>query len=121
MKKQHIDVCGLLETKLLSSKLCHMYKFRLKHYKLLSNIDVASNAIIIVLWNPNTIHIDLISMSDQGIHVIIHCLIHHFSFAATFVYGFNIITTRRALWDDLRRWSPNSPWLLLGDFNSMLS
>jgi exonuclease III len=30
MKKQHIDVCGLLETKLLSS-LCHMYKFRLKH------------------------------------------------------------------------------------------
>jgi hypothetical protein len=79
MKKQHIDVCGLLETKLLSSKLCHMYKFRLKHYKLLSNIDVASNAIIIVLWNPNTIHIDLISMSDQGIHVIIHCLIHHFS------------------------------------------
>jgi hypothetical protein len=60
-------------------------------------------------------------MSDQELHVIIHCLIHHFSFAATFMYGFNTITARRALWDDLRRWSPNSPWLVLGDFNSMLS
>lgn len=26
----------------------------------------------------------------------------------------------RALWDDIRRWSTTSPWILLGDFNSIL-
>nr|TKR85168.1 hypothetical protein D5086_0000250210 [Populus alba] len=28
---------------------------------------------------------------------------------------------RRTLWNDLRNWSPSSPWLILGDFNSLLS
>jgi hypothetical protein len=47
--------------------------------------------------------------------------VQQFSFTATFIYGFNTITTRRALWEDLRSWGMDSPWLLLGDFNSILS
>nr|TKS05769.1 hypothetical protein D5086_0000129850 [Populus alba] len=53
-------------------------------------------------------------------------LMHNFrlkswNFTASFVYGFNTISLRRSLWDDLRRWSPNTPWLVLADFNSVLS
>ncbi|KAJ6854931.1 hypothetical protein NC651_039789 [Populus alba x Populus x berolinensis] len=57
----------------------------------------------------------------QGLHVLIYSLVHQFKFYASFVYGFNTIITRRTLWDDLRSWSPTSPWLILGDSNSLLS
>jgi len=38
-----------------------------------------------------------------------------------FAYGYNTISARRALWKDLKRWCPSSPWIVLGDFNSILS
>ena len=43
------------------------------------------------------------------------------SFHATFVYGLHTIVDRRDLWDSLRMWCPSGPWLVLGDFNSILS
>ena len=51
----------------------------------------------------------------------ISSLENHYAFAASFIYGFNTIQARRTLWEDLRRWSPNSLWLVLGDFNFLLS
>jgi len=63
----------------------------------------------------------MLHFSTQGIHVRITSLVHQYSFTAPFIYGFNIITARRALWKDLRRWGTKSPWILLGDFNSILS
>ena len=42
-------------------------------------------------------------------------------FLATFVYGYNTVIARRALWEDLQKWSSNFPWIILGDFNSILS
>nr|TKR91515.1 hypothetical protein D5086_0000222070 [Populus alba] len=98
-----------------------MRQFRLKNWKVLSNVAAASTARIVVFWNPTTVNIDLLGFSAQGLHVLISSLVHQFKFFASFVYGFNTIIARRALWDDLRNWSPNSPWLILGDFNSLLS
>nr|TKR97771.1 hypothetical protein D5086_0000209710 [Populus alba] len=116
-----MDVCGLLETKLLPSKVASFQKFRLRHWQQLSNANVANTARIVVFWNPSTVKVDLLSSSAQAVHLSISCLISHISFKATFVYGFNTITARRSLWEDLRSWNSNSPWMVLGDFNSMLS
>nr|TKR97767.1 hypothetical protein D5086_0000209670 [Populus alba] len=121
MKKHKMDVCGLLETKLLPSKVASFQKFRLRHWQQLSNANVANTARIVVFWNPSTVKVDLLSSSAQAVHLSISCLISHISFKATFVYGFNTITARRSLWEDLRSWNSNSPWMVLGDFNSMLS
>jgi exonuclease III len=121
MRKNKLDVCGLLETKLVSSKVTLMQKFRLNKWKVLTNAAVASTARIVVLWNPATVHVDLIGHSAQGLHVLISSLVSQLRFYATFVYGFNTVLARRTLWDELRTWSPNSPWLILGDFNSLLS
>ena len=63
----------------------------------------------------------MLHSSAQGIHVMVTSLVQQFCFAATFIYGFNTIAARRGLWEDLRRWETASPWLLLGDFNSVLS
>lgn len=47
------------------------------------------------------------------VHVLIYSLIHQFSFYATFVYGLPTIVARRTLWEDLRQWCPNAPWLIM--------
>ena len=65
--------------------------------------------------------VEMLHSSAQGIHVQITSLVQQFCFTTTFIYGFNTITARRALWEDLRRWGTESLWLLLGDFNSILS
>jgi len=116
-----MDICGLLETKLNSSKVSLLHKFRLKNWKFLSNAAAAINARIVVFWNPSSVKVDLLEFSAQGIHVLIYSLIHQFSFHATFVYDLHTIVARRTLWEDLRQWCPNAPWLIMGDFNSILS
>jgi hypothetical protein len=121
MKKHKLDVCGLLETKLHSSKVSSMHKFRMKHWNFLTNATAASNARIVVFWNPSTVKVDLLNCSAQGLHVIINSLVLQLSFTVTFVYGYNTIVAKRSLWADLRAWQPNCPWLVMGDFNSVLS
>ncbi|XP_011016272.1 PREDICTED: uncharacterized protein LOC105119785, partial [Populus euphratica] len=103
------------------SKVSSMQQFRLKKWKVHSNAEVASSARIVVFWNPATVHVELLDVSAQGLHVLISSRVHQFSIYATFVYGFNTLLARRTLWSDLRNWNPNSPWIILGDFNSVLS
>jgi exonuclease III len=94
MKKQKMDICGLLETKLLPSKVSSLHKFRLRHWQFFSNADVAHTARIVVFWNPNTVQVDLLASSPQAIHLSVTCLISQISFMVTFVYGFNTISAR---------------------------
>ena len=74
-----------------------------------------------VFWNPFTVKVDLLGSSAQALHLSETCLISQISFMVTFVYGFNTISARRSLWEDLRRCNSSCPWIVLGDFNSMLS
>ena len=121
MKSKKIDVCGLLETKLSLPKVNCMHRFRLKAWKFVCNAESAAYARIIVFWNPETVKVDMLQFSAQGIHVKVTSLVQQFYFTATFIYGYNTIAARRDLWENLRRWGPDAPWLLLGDFNSILS
>jgi hypothetical protein len=102
MKKHKMDVCGLLETKLLSSRVASMHRLRLKHWKYFTNADAISTARIVVFWNPATVKVDLLASSAQALHLSFRNLISQFSFKATFVYGFNTISTTRSLWGNLR-------------------
>lgn len=57
MQKHNFDICGLLETKLVSSKLQFLHRFQLKRWKLVSNVEVVGSARVVVLWNPFTVHV----------------------------------------------------------------
>jgi len=63
----------------------------------------------------------LLASSAEGLHLSVRSLISQFSFMVTFVYGFNTMIARRSLWADLRTWCPTCPWMVLGDFNYVLS
>lgn len=102
MKKSKCDVCGLLETKLVSSKLQFMHKFRLKHWRFFSNVEIAGTARIVVLWNPSNVIVDLINSSPQALHNSVRSLENQHAFVATFVYGYNTVIARRSLCDHLR-------------------
>ena len=98
-----------------------MHKLRLKNWKFLSNVAAANTARILVFWNPSTVKVELNAFTAQGLHVTISSLVNQCVFLATFVYGYNTVIARRGLWEDLQKWSSNSPWIILGDFNSILS
>ncbi|KAJ6377597.1 hypothetical protein OIU76_026551 [Salix suchowensis] len=121
MKKSSVDVCGLLETKLSLSKVLALQRFRLKKWNFQTNAAQSSLARIVVFWNPSTVSVDMVSSSPQGLHVCVRSLVSQISFHITFVYGLHTIVARRSLWDSLRAWCPPSPWMILGDFNSLLS
>ena len=76
---------------------------------------------IVILWNPLIVHVEFIYVSKQGIYVINCCLANHFRFVTIFVYGFNTVTSRMPLWNNLQQWAPETPWLIIGDFNAILS
>ena len=85
----------------------------------MTNVIASSTARIVIFWNSSTIKVDFVDCSAQCVHVVINSLV--ISFHATFVYGLHTIVDRRDLWDSLRMWCPSDPWLVLGDFNSILS
>ena len=107
MKKNKVDVCGLLETKLRSSKVEALQKFRLKSWKFMTNVVASSTTRIVIFWNPSTVKVDFVDCSAQGVHVVINSLV--ISFHATFVYGLHTIVDRRDLWDSLCMWCSSGP------------
>nr|TKS17481.1 hypothetical protein D5086_0000013050 [Populus alba] len=121
MQKHRMDVCGLLETKLLPFRVVALHKLRLKHWKYFTNVDTTGTARIVVFYNPTTVKLNLLASSAQSLHFSVTSLISQVNFMLTFVYGFNTIVARRLLWGELRQYSSISPWMVLGDFNSVLS
>jgi hypothetical protein len=75
MKKYKMDVCGLLENKLLPSRVANLHKFRLRDWKYLSNADVASTARIVVFWNPSIVSVDLFASFAQALHLSVNSLV----------------------------------------------
>ena len=121
LTKKKVDVGALIESKLSGTKLDQLSKRRFKRWNIVSNATSSSKARIVVIWNPNTVMIEVLDISEQGINIRINSLIHQTSFCICFVYGYNSIVLRKMLWANLRQWKPVEPWLVIGDFNSVLS
>jgi len=86
-----------------------MHRFRLKCWKLVSNVEATGTTRIVVLWYPFTVHVDLLDFSPQSVHISIRCLSTHHVVATSFVYGYNTIIGHRTLWDSLKSWAPIGP------------
>ncbi|KAJ9557048.1 hypothetical protein OSB04_011662 [Centaurea solstitialis] len=78
---------------------------------------------IIVAWDLRKVDVVLLEMNDQVLHCEVRLHGVPDPFLCSFVYGANQRTTRRILWSSLRKFKVlqgQKPWVLLGDFNSML-
>lgn len=90
-----------------------------------TNHSFADNGRILVIWDPE-ISVITFKKTAQFMLCGVHIPETNSSFCVAFVYAFNLETQRRELWGDISaicRGSPASfrPWLLLGDFNQILS
>lgn len=123
VRKNDIDVIGLLETKLTDKNfqflvgnvfvgLCHV-----------SNFDVHRGSRILVLWNPNTVLINKIGSHEQVINCEVSSRADGQKLISSFVYGHNRVSERRYLWQYLESFSSQStlPWAIMGDFNTVFS
>ncbi|KAJ6370154.1 hypothetical protein OIU76_028431 [Salix suchowensis] len=95
MKKSSVDVCGLLESKIFLSKVLALQRFRLKKWNILTNAAQSSMARIVVFGIP---------LQFQWIWLAAPLRV---STSASEVF--------------LCAWCPPGPWMILGDFNSLLS
>lgn len=73
-----------------------------------------------IVWNPEEIQFTVMDTSDQVIHGLVKTKTKEFQFSA--VYGLHTVHTRREMWIKLRNLNAQitSPWLIMGDFNSII-
>ncbi|KAH1241965.1 putative ribonuclease H protein [Glycine max] len=73
--------------------------------------------------NKDKIHLSILESNAQLIHCAIDCKTTAKRFQVLFIYGLHFIVARRSLWINLTSINANMncPWLLIGDFNSILS
>lgn len=113
---------GLLETHVKAinaEKIAHNINPRFRWW---GNYDYCDDGRVWILWNDSLVDVTIISASAQHAHCKVFLKRTKEFIYLTFVYAYNLGVHRRSLWDDLVLSSHliTSPWLCLGDFNSIL-
>jgi len=122
IKQQSIDVLGLLETKLSQEKLSWILSRKFQGWACINNFDVHAAGRILVIWNPGKVSIEPLEINPQVIHCKATCKVSRQAVRLSFIYGFHSIVARRPLWSNIKEvgLACQQPWLVLGDFNSVL-
>ncbi|XP_062119711.1 uncharacterized protein LOC133834174 [Humulus lupulus] len=78
---------------------------------------------IIIAWNPRVFSLDIKLCTTQLIHCVVQVPNRTGRFLVTFVYGYNVESFREQLWKDLQELASGitKPWMVIGDFNEILS
>ncbi|XP_057950976.1 uncharacterized protein LOC131145808 [Malania oleifera] len=122
MKKNKVDIFCILETKLSSENLEKLMNKKFSTWRQANNFEQHSAGRILVLWNSQKVQSQILGSKDQVIHCKVTCSVTSKCFAVSFVYGFNSIVARSPLWQELIDFSQISdPWLIIVDFNCVLS
>lgn len=124
MCRQHnLSIFGMLETKVPVDRLGGIMYRKFIDWKYHSNHEVVQGGRIVILWNPQQVECEPMETHAQAIHYKVINKINAQTFFCSFVYGASNPTDREELWSSLISSGVNhaQPWMLLGDFNSVLS
>ncbi|XP_061370915.1 uncharacterized protein LOC133313539 [Gastrolobium bilobum] len=116
-----IKVLALLETRIQGDKGDVIVK-KLGFSKFFKQEVVGFMGGIWILWDDRDVEVEVIRAHHQYVHTRIHYIEEGRIELATFVYGSPRRVERIKLWEDLVVISDSvvGPWILLGDFNSVL-
>ncbi|XP_021857639.1 uncharacterized protein [Spinacia oleracea] len=76
---------------------------------------------IVIAWKSGCFNVNIVAASSQFVHCHVTPVSGMHSFYCTFVYDFNNPNLRQELWRDLGLLNTQDPWILCGDFNSVMA
>lgn len=118
-----VSIATFLETKLNSIALSSLMRKKFGNWNFCHNIDPSPTSRILVLWKSDRIDLEVLHTTEQAILCRVKCKITSILCHITFIYGLHSIVRRRPLWsfiDDIAK-EISTPWLVVGDFNSIRS
>uniref|UniRef100_A0A1U7VR21 Uncharacterized protein LOC104216067 n=1 Tax=Nicotiana sylvestris TaxID=4096 RepID=A0A1U7VR21_NICSY len=91
-------------------------------WKYITNLEHHYNGRVVVAWRPDYYQVRYISGTAQSITCLVTDVVQQNEFYMIAVYAFNIKKERRSLWQHLESMNGGikQPWLVIGDFNSIL-
>ncbi|KAJ9535686.1 hypothetical protein OSB04_un001162 [Centaurea solstitialis] len=120
----NINICAVVETHVRLEVLPQVCKNTFGRWLWVSNQASCSYGTRIILaWDPALFDVMVIDMNSQCLHAQVRVRGLDMMFLATFVYGANRSVERQLLWSELRKFHAivgDKPWVLSGDFNSLL-
>ncbi|XP_061350451.1 uncharacterized protein LOC133295622 [Gastrolobium bilobum] len=117
----NIKVLALLETKIQGDRGDTIIK-KLGFPKFFKQEAVGFSGGIWVLWDSRDVEVEIIQSHHQYVHTRTFYIEDRRWELVTFVYGSPRRIERISLWEDMELLAGaiNSPWVILGDFNSVL-
>ncbi|GFS43643.1 hypothetical protein Acr_00g0086140 [Actinidia rufa] len=122
IRKNKLDIMGILETKLNHQSNRDMFKHKFRNWGIWDNFNQHPNGRIMIIWKTDKVDLQMLDCSEQVIHCLATCKVTDTRFCISFVYAFNTIMGRRPLWANLDKFNETlrDLWLILGDFNNVL-
>ncbi|XP_022040503.2 uncharacterized protein LOC110943055 [Helianthus annuus] len=120
-----LDLCAILESHVEVSKLAKVCKFVFRNWNWTSNGSACSRGTRIILgWNADNIDVMVIAQTDQIMHTQVMFKATKKVVFCSLVYAENKYQDRRVLWEDICKHKAlchDKPWVVMGDFNSVLN
>lgn len=122
-RQHNISIFGVLKAKLKLDRVHSFIHRKFRNWDWCSNFEQINGGRILVVWNPSLVECTSLEITPQVIHCNILDKVTSKKFVCSFVYGANTVAARRELWISLfiMGQNMNDPWIVLGDFNSILS
>ncbi|XP_015068674.1 uncharacterized protein LOC107013227 [Solanum pennellii] len=123
LQQNKTSLAGLIETRVKETNSKATLKAIAPGWKIIHNYKESANGRIWIVWDGSWYDIKLIRSSAQMVHCQVNERSKGYQFNLTVVYGYNTLEMRRSLWTELKMvaHSVSEPWLIIGDFNAILS
>lgn len=117
-----VGLIGLLETKIKSNRIDAIADNMFGGWKIHTNHLSHYNGRVCMIWREDMYEVTKSSENSQAITCLVKYETMHIRFLITFVYTHNLKEERKELWEYLNQLRKESitPWIVLGDFNSVL-
>lgn len=127
INNNQLEIVGLLESKVNGKNLEKVQtKLTTQRWDFISNTNTCNppQCRILIGWNPSKNSLAILHSSPQWMTCAATSTSDNTTINITFVYDQNTPAERRVLWDYISANSASfsyEPWLLMGDFNAILS
>ncbi|XP_019244329.1 PREDICTED: uncharacterized protein LOC109224197 [Nicotiana attenuata] len=119
--KNKVDMIACLETRVRKQNAKDIQRKTGNEWKIEDNYEYAPNGRIWLMWKEVDVNVTVLEKTEQLIHCYVQDKNSAFTCYITYVYGLHTVQHRKSLWGNLKNVQLNDPWLIIGDFNSVLN